>query len=360
MILDPVPFFFRWSQLRFGQMIFQMSSESDLWVSSWERSLSLPRALESIVREAGYTIDHDDLLAALGLSVLLGAPLEEAELVDWPLFARDAFLPQVAFLFGVEIRDVHPPEAALGLDRAVEFEQHFDASYRPLIQNALRNGQPVLAWRGWPGEAGLLWGIVREPCNEGIGFRGETVQEAGSEITKAERVLQTPPLQVYVVERIVPATPDAETLVSCALHHAARVLDNSIGKRFGVITGPPAYGVLLDRIKAVREEETAKLARGVSALANVIVNGHGSAIRFFDWHQGTVTERTRKTAASLVASCRQVVAALIGLTDESDLYERLRNPKGVSWIESRIQEAMAATTAASGVRGSNGKQIQPL
>ena len=78
-------------------------------------------------------MNHDDLNAALGMCWSPVAVPTEPDLGAWSLYARDAFLPEAGQLFGLTIRDMHPPEAARGLDTAAEFAQHFDASYRPLM-----------------------------------------------------------------------------------------------------------------------------------------------------------------------------------------------------------------------------------
>ena len=102
----------------------------------------------------------------------------------------------------MQIREVHPPEAARGLEDAAEFEQHFDASYRPLILRAMENGQFVLAWRGWLGERELSWGWIRAACDEGMGFRGSTIwSEAELNPLRAD-LLVRPAVQLYIVERI--------------------------------------------------------------------------------------------------------------------------------------------------------------
>ena len=137
-----------------------------------DRSFSLTRALQSLGRDGGYSIDGEDLNAALGLSFMVcAAPEVEEDLSRWAMYARDAFLIEAGRLFGIGLREIHPPEAACGLSRFEAFRQHFDASYHPLIERALEHGQPVLAWGGWPGDDEAAWGIIRRVTDGGVGWR---------------------------------------------------------------------------------------------------------------------------------------------------------------------------------------------
>lgn len=159
---------------------------------------SLAFALRAIARQAGFEIDHGKLIAALGFET----PAVPSPTATSILFGRDARLIEAGRQLGMQIREVHPPEAARGLEDAAEFEQHFDASYRPLILRALENGQYVLAWRGWPKERELSWGWIRAACAEGIGFRGATIWSEDELDSLRDDLLVRPAVQLYVVERI--------------------------------------------------------------------------------------------------------------------------------------------------------------
>ena len=159
---------------------------------------SLAFAVRAIARQAGVEIDHTELVVALGF---------EASAVSSPtarsiMFDRDARLIEAGKLVGMQIRDVHPPEAARGLEAAAEFDQHFDASYRPLILRALENNQGVIAWRGWAGERELSWGWIRAACAEGVGFRGATIWSERELNSLRNDLLVRPAVQLYIVERV--------------------------------------------------------------------------------------------------------------------------------------------------------------
>ncbi len=203
-------------------------------------AFSLTAALHDILRRAGLTIDADDLHAALGLPLLVAAAPDQPPSV-WPLLARDGFLIPAARLFGLEMRELHPPEAARGLDRAAEFRQHFDASYRPLIARALEHGQSVLAWQGWEAEASFCWGIIEEPSDRGVGFSGAPFARFAP--GAASVALSDPPVQVYVVECLSPRRPEGRALLGAALRHARAAFDPVLGERFGLMTGPAALAL---------------------------------------------------------------------------------------------------------------------
>lgn len=159
---------------------------------------SLAFAVRAIANRAGVEIDHSELIAALGWET---RPVRSATATPIML-DRDARLIEAGKLFGMQIREVHPPEAARGLETAAEFDQHFDASYRPLILRALENNQRVLAWRGWEEVRELSWGWIRTACDEGVGFRGATIWSERELNSLRNDLLVRPAVQLYIVERI--------------------------------------------------------------------------------------------------------------------------------------------------------------
>lgn len=239
--------------------------------------LSLPRALCAVAQSAGFELDLKELCAAMGLSFTPLSVRGEPSTDKWRMYARDAFLIPAGRLFGMTIREIHPPEAAIGIADLPEFKQHFDASYRPLIERALEHDQAVLAWQGWPGAWALHWGVITDTCADGIGFAGwvpgahglEPADSAlcsseasprraidttalGARTTEARRIdvtLERPPVQVYVVESIVLCKPDPQELRDMAIAHARIVLENGLADRFDVATGPGAYDDWIDRLR---------------------------------------------------------------------------------------------------------------
>lgn len=198
-------------------------------------SFSLAHALRAVARDTGNEIDFDDLLAAMGLSWMVCAVPDEPNVADWSMYARDAFLIPAGRLFGLTIREIHPPQAARGLDRAAEFEQHFDASYRPLINRALEHGQPVLAWRGWPGERRLWWGVVTAACDGGIGFRGGVYPSRDLSVACELHVLVSPPTQLYVVERVAARKPTKAEREALRRQQLRMIESGELNARFGIV-----------------------------------------------------------------------------------------------------------------------------
>ncbi len=299
-------------------------------------SQSLTFALRAIARRAGLEIDHDDLNAVLGLSWMVCAVPREADVGRWAMYARDAFLVEAGRLFGLHIRDIHPPDAARGLDRAAEFDQHFDASYRPLILRALENDQPVLAWQGWEGGRGLAWGWIREACDDGVGFRGAVVESNEALSSCDVATLVRPPIQLYVVERVTACHPEPGELMGMALDHARRVLADEWHKRFGVVTGPSAY------------EEWLQVAgaSGSGRQAAAILAGHESAIRFLERPRRGLSAGFPRIARQLVEESFAVVQSMREL-----LVSDPEQPPGAAFTE-QVSQARSATVRMQALVGS--------
>ncbi|MDO8631426.1 MAG: hypothetical protein Q7R41_13135, partial [Phycisphaerales bacterium] len=230
-------------------------------------SFSLVHAVRAIARDAGNEIDFDDLLAAMGLSWMVCTVPDEPNVTDWSMYARDAFLIPAGRLFGLTIREIHPPQAARGLDHAAEFEQHFDASYRPLILRALEHRQPVLAWRGWPGERRLWWGVVTAPCDEGIGFRGAVYPSRDLSVASEPHVLVSPPTQLYVVETVAARRPVEGELEAFQSEQRRRVLSGEIDERFGIKVRISAANALFN----ARSPDMAQTPRKMLRLSSILV-----------------------------------------------------------------------------------------
>jgi hypothetical protein len=198
---------------------------------------SLTTSLAAVARLGGSAIDPDDLHAALGLSFLVTAGTPDVAAAGGEWAARDWNLVHAARTFGIELRPLHPPAAAVGLRDAAEFEQHFLDSYAPLIRQALDHGQAVLAWQGWPEPCAWDWGIVTSAANGGMGFAGRTPAAEPGIVA-----LTGPVIQAYVIEVVVPDTrPAGDVLLRAALAAGDRVLSNGLPADFGVVSGSAAY-----------------------------------------------------------------------------------------------------------------------
>jgi hypothetical protein len=339
-----------------------------------DASLSLPLSLHVLAGDAGYEIDCDDLNAAMGLSWMTTAVPGEDDPARWAMYARDAFLVEAARLFGMTIRDIHPPEAARGLDGLPEFEQHFDASYRPLILRALEHRQPVLAWQGWPGDRRMLWGIITETGDGGVGFSGRVprssearpcADERGSTVPSTSTVschdrvtLESPPVQLYIVETITPTQPDPQELLDLALGNGRRIFDNALADRFGVITGTAAYDAWIARRQKVgraspaeaqpeapclAEPDLPALAHAHRQLAGSVLTAHKSAIRFLERHHPRVSGDLRSRLDVLTRSCHTIVTSLREWLDAADAAASLSTPGGWAKLTNALARAAGAT-----------------
>jgi hypothetical protein len=249
---------------------------------------------------------------------MICANRDEPDVGRWSMYARDAFVMEAGRLFGMQIREIHPPEAARGLDTVAEFDQHFDASYRPLIHRGLEHNQPVLAWQGWPGDRGLSWGIIRDKCGQGVGFRGVTMWSDAEILSSTSLTLTRPPIQLYVVERITAIAPRDVELLDVALDHARTALGGGLGDRFGVITGPSAFDEWIARlsypIRAASESEGSTWpvagAPGSDRHAANIIAACESAIRFLQKHGPAAPADQSAIAPLLIAEAETIAGAL--------------------------------------------------
>jgi hypothetical protein len=307
-----------------------------------ESAFSLTLAVRDVARRAGHEIDIDDLHAALGLSFMLCASREEPPGV-WPTLARDAFLVEAARLFGMGIRDVHPPEAARGLDRAEEFRQHFDASYRPLIHRALENDQPVLAWRGWTGARAGLWGVMTGTCDGGIGFTGRAFGTGGEDATALSR----PPVQLYVVETLDFESAAPADLLESVTAHAAAVLRNGLSDPFAVLTGPAAYALWAARLADLKPSEPGA-ARGLAdhrGLARSVTASYRSGLRFCGKWLDRCPADKRGALQHLQAGCEGMVDLLMDYSVQNDAVSGRHGDEWVAGLAAAVAQAQEITAA---------------
>lgn len=205
----------------------------------------LAAALCAAARQRGAALPLDDVAAALARPFLVCALSHDSDVARWPAYAQDAFLIPAARLFGVTVREIHPPEAARGLERAQEFEQHFEHSYRPLVWRALEHDQPVLAWQGWAGDDPLAWGVITRTCEQGTGLAGTVL---GASLRTA--VLERPAVQMYVLERVEPSSPGSTELFATVVEHARVALHNRFAERFAAVTGTAALDTIVAQVDA--------------------------------------------------------------------------------------------------------------
>lgn len=330
-----------------------------------DRSFSLTNAMVSCAAASGCDIDASALHMALGLSMVPCATPADTYIGDWPMYARDAFLVDAAALFGMTVRDLHPPDAARGLGGAAEFAQHFDASYKPLILRALENDQPVICGRGFAGHGRLMWGRILESCDEGVGFRGAVYSgavadglcEPGDATTDGAAVdteiLQTPPVQVYVVESMVPKAADPVDVLRAGVSHAKRALSGRVGSGLGVMMGLGAIDAWTNVLHSIRGAGPARpgLDQNHVQLAASISKGLTSTVHFLSTLQasGAGGGPAAYAADSLMAGCRKLGRKLSRSCDQNYVRDAISAEQGRAKLVDDLRGARVAMIDLSAI-----------
>lgn len=310
-----------------------------------DRVGSLTLALEALLRWAGANVRYRSLDAALGLSLRTTAVRRRSCLGWWSTFGSDVYLAETARMFGIRIRALHPPEAAAGLSVHGPFEQHFEASYRPLVVRALEHGQPVIAWRGWPDARESLWGVITEVTDAGLGLAGTVMWSHGAIVP-----LLTPPVQVYVVEEVRPRVPDDDALIRAATLRFRDVLHNRMGDDPGVVTGVEALDVWLERLKgdAVCPTCAGRGDRGGRCHvqhARFLTSHRASGVRFFRHYRDGVDRGLKTMIDALLVECQGWIDALGTSRDPAAVEVLVKSPEGRDALAAGIRAARTFETA---------------
>ncbi len=313
----------------------------DLACKTVDRCMSLTLVIQANAGDRPEPIDLDDLHACLGLSLLVCASESEPNVGMWPLLARDLFLEESCHVFGINTRALHPPESAVGLEKAEEFEQHFDASYRPLIHRALENRQAVIAWRAWSGQFENTWGTIDGSHDEGAGFVG-TPHPAASP-SHRQLVCDRPPTQVYTIESVSPQQPKASELFELTVAHAQAGLRGDMPTQMGITTGPSAFDVWLDKLTGLTEPPDPSHSVAHSRLAKSLIAGHQSAARFFRRSCEGESPAFRSQCETIAASCDSLTHTLSPVADPDSVQAMIVTESGRKEIGRFIHEAQQAS-----------------
>ncbi len=296
---------------------------------------SLTRAVDHVLRQGGGDVDLDRVHAALGLGLLLCAAPDDSDVRTWPGYARDAFLVDGGQLLGLTIRPMHPPEAARGLAGAAEFRQHFDASYRPLVCRALEHDQQVLAWCAFSGDRTRNWGIITDTCEGDLGLRGTIITERGCETDIA---VETPPWQVYVIERVDARRPDGDAFAQAIVRHTRTALDGSLDETFGIVTGAAALGEWAARIGDVPSDVSA-YGNEHAGLALSIVTGL-RALATTLGREGTAPSAAGGQHVERIhTTVRQLINGLEPLTDADTVSAAVMAPQDLMEMRNHVTAA---------------------
>ncbi len=241
---------------------------------------SLVVALRAVLAWQGRAASYDELAAVLGVSPMFAAARAEPCPRRWKAYGRDAFLVAGARQFGLDVRDLHPPDAAPLPTAPPEFEAHFRDSYLPLIEAELAHDHPLLAWMGWPPPCADDWGVItgrdvrRRVCLGRVAGRVGAVR------------LEAAAVQVYAVQGCPgPAAVPVERAAS-AVERARIALRGEWPPAFGIETGAAAIEAWRERLDV--SEFCPRCAPHdagcCEALVRVLVSGRRSAARFFREH----------------------------------------------------------------------------
>lgn len=235
---------------------------------------SLLLSLEAALSVYGRCVPRDELAAVVGDALMLTYAAEARPGEHWNIYGRHAFLESAARLYGLELRDLHPPDAAPLPMTPPEFEAHFTDSYLPLVRSALEHDHPALAWMGWPPPQRTIWGVITayDPSH-GVCV-GHSIYSGGQAVA-----LAASPVQVYTVQEYHETDSPQSAIIEAALNHAAIVLANRLPAKYRAVTGVAA----LEKWRAAVEECGVELNR---QLVRSFVTGRRRAVEFFRLHCG--------------------------------------------------------------------------
>ncbi|MCP4592839.1 MAG: hypothetical protein GY842_19055 [bacterium] len=268
---------------------------------------SLALTVRALLLQAGGDVPYETLNVALGLSFMTSVRDPQRCLACWMTEGRDAFLAATAPRFGLRLRGLHPPQAAVGLSTAPGFDQHFQASYRPLILRALENDQPVIVHGVWTGDRTPSWGLLTAEADGGVGLLGMTPALAGSPLA-----LSVPPVQAYIVEDVRPQLPSDREVLHLALRHARAVLGNQLDDQGNLTTGPDVYTAWSERLRDAQVCAACGStgARCHSQAARTVSAARESGVNFLLAERGGMSETAAAVAERIIAECREVCATL--------------------------------------------------
>jgi hypothetical protein len=297
---------------------------------------SLAACVRAVLLYFGRDTSYEELVSALGLGAVVTSSSDS--FVHWASYSRDTSLESTAAMYGMRLRELHPPEAATGLSKSAEFAQHFQDSYVPLMCRALEHEQLVLAWGGWPPPCAHAWGVVTgERAGQFTGlipptwtdFEPSAGRGASAAATGAiEAALAGAAEQVYVIEAYEVSTcgaPDVRTLLRHVADQAAAAWENRWARRSDVHSGPVAYAAWRTWLNSSSTQTQASrltLGQHASALAKL----RTARAAFAAWLAAAHQSLGGQLAASLVdcIDAANHAAALLSTASEAATCEGFR------------------------------------
>ncbi len=301
---------------------------------------SIVPALGAMLRCYGGRVDVAELACVTGTAFLLSYSAKAERWGYWNVCGAQAFLESAARLYGLELRDLHPAEAAPLPFSPPEFEAHWRDSYRPFVDSSLSRDEPVLVWMGWPAPYESQWGVLAGRDAATGRYVGRTAG-CGQELT-----LKFAPAQVYSVVGNERRRPSPAELAEATLAAAAAVLGNRLPTGMEALSGPGA----LERLRDLKEG-TGFAGVRLDAIrfgcCRAMSVGRQAAVDFLSGHDEPMEPRIGRAVESLRRILRRQIELIGSLDDPGDLSARAN----ASFFERLIgleSEAAEATRSAAG------------
>jgi len=299
------------------------------WTASQNHYESLAVSLRAVLAHFQQDRSYDELLAALGLGTATVA-VPDDPLGWWCTCARDLWLAETAKLYGLQLREMHPPQTALGLGRSPEYAQHFRDSYVPLVARALEHEQLVLAWCGWPSPCDRLWGVITHV--DGQMLVGQTLSR-----DRRSLPLTGPANQLYIVEGFDPPGLESATPTDF-FDHAARAASamwsGAWAAELDIQMGPSAYQVWQTTLRASAKEPAA--TPSLHSQQSRATRVHAAARTYLaTWLRriaGALAGDRIQMAAHWANACDRIAERLLPYESADVVRELLDQPGGVDRI----------------------------
>jgi hypothetical protein len=311
-----------------------------VWNEGPSHHESLAVSLRALLATSGVDRGYEEIVVALGLAGLIVAARHEP-LGSWGFFARDTNLSIVAQNYGLRLRELHPPDAAVGLTRASEFAAHFRDSYMPLIERALAHDQPVLAWCGWPPQRERLWGVISR--KQGAMLIGHSLWHNGQPLP-----LTGPAHQVYIVEACEPLTgaPAPDALMDDAAAQTLASWDGRWARQPGLFTGQPVYDAWQDLLRRPANLAGQSLFQQHALAARTVVAARRALATWLRSIGARLDAANTRAAANWASACDRVAENLGPHESPEFARAAIDKPNGIETLCAAIERARAIESEA--------------
>jgi hypothetical protein len=275
------------------------------WIEAPHHHESLAVCLRALMATRKLDRPYEEIVSLLGLGAVVMAARGET-LGWWSAFGRDTRLSEVARAYGIRLRALHPPAAAIGLGgQPREYALHFQDSYLPLIERALAHDQMLLTWRGWPPQREYMWGLITD--KQGTMYIGYSLWHGGQVLP-----LTGPAHQVYVVEEFERPTLEAtaDQLFTGVAEDALRAWDGQWTAQPDLLTGAPVYDAWQDELRNPSPATQHPLHQQHALATRALVSARRSLATWLRSLGQRLTATNTSTAAAWVNACDHVVECL--------------------------------------------------